>query len=93
VHEYSSNPDVVERVREGLAWVTKFHRRYVEIRPEDARELIDRCDLLTTALTGLVDMQFSGVIHRSSFEHVRREALWENARAVLAAGTTESETP
>jgi hypothetical protein len=64
--------------------------RLVQTRKE-RDVLLARVDLLTTALTGLVDMQFSGVIHRSSFEHVRREALWENARAVLSVTPTESE--
>jgi hypothetical protein len=51
MHERSTDPDVVERVRSELAWVTKYNRRHVEIPPEDVRELIDRYDRLTAALT------------------------------------------
>lgn len=40
---------------------------------------------VAAVLAGLVEMHFDtdGVIHRSSFEHVRREALWEHARQVV----------
>lgn len=99
VHEYSTNADVVERVRGELAWAIESRRRYVEIRPEDARELINKYDLLTAALTAvskLCDRADAGTAYNNERFPDRLLDLslsTAEVRAVLAgaAPTPESE--
>jgi hypothetical protein len=102
VHERSTDPDVMKRLRAETEWTVKAHRRYVELTWDDAvalqariSELTARVELLTTVLHELAATADRVCRQVADGTEVDWTGLLRNkvanARAALAAGETESE--